>query len=211
MAPPSAAAAQHRFFTEWAHVQGWWARAVTGRAVPGRAVSGRAVAGPGKDIEGAERRKGGGGRGEGGRKGGRMDVGSDRTRLRRWAISDPTPSGLGRLTSQSPSTRAGQSWEPCYTTIITRTGVYGRGLIPTHPAPGRGLRLLSTPPVPEPPGPPGPLRPAGPDGGTLETRVPGCRRSRSTISPRLLRPLCVVCGGRYYWFRSIRVARCVDH
>jgi hypothetical protein len=51
---------------------------------------------------------------------------------------------------------AGQS-KPVYTgrtivgavisTTITKTGDYGLGSIPTRPAPGRGLRLLSTPPA----------------------------------------------------------------
>jgi hypothetical protein len=60
----------------------------------------------------------------------------------------PVPSGLGRLTSQSPSTRAGQSWELCYPPQSPRRATTANGSIPTHPAPGRGLRLLlSTPPA----------------------------------------------------------------
>jgi hypothetical protein len=105
------------------------------------------------------------------------------------------PTGLGRLTSKSPSTgrtivRAELS------TTITKAGDYGLGSIPTHPAPGRarGLRLLSAPPaqshlvhparsVPQAPahstqptpsrrprwGTDDPLRPAGPDGGLTVT------------------------------------------
>jgi hypothetical protein len=43
-------------------------------------------------------------------------------------------------------------------TTITKTGDYrdGLGSIPTHPAPGRGLRLLSTPPAQRHPVHPGP-------------------------------------------------------
>jgi hypothetical protein len=104
----------------------------------------------------------------------------------------PMPTGLGRLTSQSPSTRAGQSWELLYPPQSPRrvTTALGRSRL-TRRRDGADdflcLRLRpratrSTRPTPS-------RRPRWGTDGHMSAGLPG------TIPPRLLRLLCAVCGG----------------
>ncbi len=140
---------------------------------------------------------GGGGVGDGGGGGGgvgqRDPVPDDRTSGSRWAISVAMPSGLGRARSADWS-------KPVYTgrtivgavlsTTITKTGYCGLGSIPTRPAPGRGLRLLPTPPAQS--------HPAHPAHSVAQAPM-GDWRSRE----------CRAAGGPGVAFRRVRSAFCV--
>jgi hypothetical protein len=83
-------------------------------------------------------------------------------------------------------------------TTITKTGDYGLGPIPTHPAPGRGLRPVSTPPAQSHPAHPAhsvPQTPMGTD-GHVSAGLPEESEYHSATSAPPLCVHCVVCGGR---------------